>query len=316
MNSPIVHIGYHKTATSWFQKSLYPRVRNAVYLNRRLIREVFLNTTAFSFDPDNARERLHVDRRPIICEEDLCGHYDNGGLLESLSKDTAYRIHSVYPDAHIVIFIRNQLDMILSTYLQYIRGGGTRSLQRFLFPYSRGSLYRRRWYKKPMLTLDHFDYQHLIHHYRSIFGSSNVHVFCYEDFAADPRTFANDFAMRFDLDVPLEQLSYARRNESLGIISLHLARLLGPFARWDTPNRLVLLPVMPMWMHKAGLKAFNKTPLSGPRVTPQGLFGDTLYRSLYDRFATDNQILNRDLALPLEKYGYPLHATVDPAGLH
>jgi len=308
MNSPIVHIGYHKTATSWFQKSLYPYVRNTTYLNRNLVRDIFLNTTAFAFNAEAAEKKLAVAKRPVICEEDLCGHYDNGGLLEALSKDIAYRIHSVYPDAQIVIFIRNQLDMILSTYLQYVRGGGTRSLTRFLVPYARGSLYRRRWYKKPMLTLDHFAYQNLIRHYRTVFGSANIHVFCYEDFAADPRSFAKDYATRFELDAPLDQLSYARRNESLGMISLQLARLLGPFSRWDTPNRLVLLPVMPMWMHKAGLEAFNKTTLSGSRTTPENLFGEKLYHSLYERFAADNRALSRMLELPLEQHAYPLPA--------
>lgn len=306
MTRPIVHIGYHKTATSWFQKNFYPYVRNATYLKRKLVREAFLNTTAFAFDPDKTGEKLATDDRPIICEEDLCGHYDNGGLLESLSKDMAYRIQAVYPEAQIVIFIRNQIDMIRSTYLQYVRGGGTWSLPRFLSPYSRGSMYGKRWYKKPMLTLDHFAYQHLIRHYQSIFGLSNVHVFCYEAFAADVPGFVERFADRFGLAVPFDQLNYARRNESLGMISLQLARLLGPFSRWDNPNRLILLPVIPNWIYKGGLKAFNKTPLAGPRVSNSGLFGKKLCHELHDRFVPDNQVLAQELNLPLAEYGYPM----------
>lgn len=306
MTLPIVHIGYHKTATSWFQKNFYPNVRNATYINRRMVRNVFLNTTAFMFDPHRAAEMLRMADRPIICEEDLCGHYDNGGLLEALSMDMARRIHSVYVDAQIVIFIRNQLDMIRSTYLQYVRSGGTYSLHRFLYPYSPGSMYARRWYRKPMLTLDHFAYEHLIRHYRSVFGPANVHVFCYEEFADDPPGFARRFADRFGLDVDLDRLNYVRRNESLGRVALMLARLLGPFARWDSPNRLILLPVMPMWIHKEGLKAFNKTLLRGPRVTNRMLFGESLYRDLHNRFVGDNVILLEETGLSLAEYGYPL----------
>ncbi len=306
MTHPIVHIGYHKTATSWFQKNFYPHVRNATYLNRKRVRDVFLNTTAFSFDPDKARQELQVDDRPIICEEDLCGHYDNGGLLESLSKDVAYRISAVYPDAQIVIFIRNQLDMIRSTYLQYVRGGGTWSLSRFLSPYARGSIYARRWYKKPMLSLDHFAYQHLIHHYQSVFGPSRVHVFCYEDFAADVPGFIERFAHRLDLDGPFDQLNHEPRNKSLGLVSLQLARFFGPFSRWDNPNRLILLPVIPMWMHKQGLKAFNKTPLAGPQLSNNRLFGKKLGRELHNRFVPDNQALTQELNLPLAEWAYPM----------
>jgi len=307
MRPPIIHIGYHKTATSWFQKSFYPLVDNAVYLNRKRVREAFLNTTAFRFDPDEAKEYLRVNGRSIICEENLCGHYDNGGLLEALSKDVAYRLYSVYPDAQVVIFIRNQIDMIRATYLQYVRTGGTRSLRRFLFPYEKDLVYAARWYKKPMLTLDHFAYQHLIRHYREIFGRSNVHVFCYEAFAADPAGFISDFAARFDLRYPADRLSFARRNESLGMISLQLARCLGPFTRWENPNRLKLLPVFPRWIPKAGLKALNLTPLGGPRLSNHRLFGNRLCRQLQERFAEDNSALIKEVDLPLMEYGYPIN---------
>lgn len=121
---PIVHIGYHKTGSSWFQKSFYPFARNAQYIDRRRVKDAFLNTTAFSFEPDRAKGVLRVNGRPILCDEDLVGPLENNGLLEALSKDMAYRIRSILPDAQIVIFIRNQLDMIRATYIQYVRGGG------------------------------------------------------------------------------------------------------------------------------------------------------------------------------------------------
>jgi len=305
MDTPLVHIGYHKTATSWFQKSFYPLVANATYVNRRRLRDVFLNTTAFTFDAEEARRRLHAERRPILCEEELCGHYANGGLLGALSKDMASRIHGVYPDASIIIFIRNQPDMIRATYLQYVRSGGTYSLRRFLFPYRHDRIYRRAWQKKPMLTLDHFAYQHLVRHYQSVFGIGQVHVFCYEEFAADPAGFARRFAARFALDVDWDRLSIARRNESLGTVSLQLARLLGPFSRWPLQNRLTLLPVLPKGLSKGGLKAFNKTPLAGPRVTNRRLFGERLMRVVHDRFVDDNQALAAELDLPLVELGYP-----------
>jgi len=314
MQAAIIHIGYHKTATSWFQKSFYPLVQNAVFMDRKRVRKAFLNTTAFKFDPDKAKQFLHVEGRPVICEEDLCGHFDNGGLLEALSKDVAYRLHAVYPDAQIVIFIRNQLDMIRSTYLQYVRTGGTWSLKRFLFPYEQDRVYAARWYKKPMLTLDHFAYRDLIGHYREVFGKSNVHVFCYEAFAADTHNFISDYARRFDLDFPVDRINYSRRNESLGMVSLQLARCLGPFTRWENPNRLKLLPVIPKWIPKAGLKMLNLTPLGGPRLTNSRLFGDRLCRQLQERFSEDNRILADQLNLPLSEYGYPLNSSEPGSG--
>lgn len=313
LDAPIVHIGYHKTATTWFQKNLYPFVRNASYLDRRLVRDAFLNMTAFTFAADRARHALRTSKRPIISEEDLCGYPENGGLLETLSKDVASRIHATYPNAQIVVFIRSQLDMIRSTYLQYVRSGGTHSLRHFLFPYQHERIYRRRWYKKPMLTLEHFDYQHLLRHYRQLFGAANVHVFCYEAFAADRLAFVSNFAAQFGLDIDVERLNYGVRNESLGMITLQLARMLGPFSRWETTNRLTILPIIPKWLPKAGLKALNKTPLAGPRVTNQRLFGERLGSELQAYFATGNQALVEELGLPLREFGYPLPLPRHPA---
>jgi len=303
---PIVHIGYHKTGTSWFQKRFYPAVSNGAYIDRRTVREAFLNTTAFGFDPAHAKELLASEARPILCEEGLSGYFGNSGLLEALSKDVAYRIQAVYPNAQIVIFIRHQLEAIRASYLQYVRGGGTRSLRRFLFPYAYDHDFANRWHKKPLFSLNRYAYQHLIRHYRSVFGADNVHVFLYEDFAADPAGFARRFAARFGLEVAFERLGYDRRNPSFGWVSLQLARLTGPFFRWDTPDRLTILPVLPKWLHKGGIAAFDKTPLRGPRVTTRRLFGPRLYRELHDRFAEANRVLAEELDLGLAAYGYPL----------
>jgi hypothetical protein len=305
---PLLHIGYHKTATTWFQKNLYPQAAGCAYQPRPLVRDLFMNTTAWSFDPEQVRARLQTDKRLILSEEDFCGYTENGGLLEALSRDMARRLHATYPDADVVIFIRNQLDMIRSSYLQYVRTGGTHSLHRFLHPSPVGSVFRHRWYKKPLLMLDHFSYQHLIGHYQHLFGHARVHVFCYEDFAADNQAFVREYARRLQLDVNLDSLNYSVHNEALGLFTLFLSRLLGPFTRWGTTNRLQLLPILPRWIPKAGLKALNKTPFSGPQVSNERLFGKKLMLELQQLYAKDNLALLHDckLDLPLRQYHYPL----------
>ena len=306
MNAPIVHIGYHKTATSWFQGSFYPKVKNAAYLERKRVREAFLNPTAFRFDAEWARTVLETDGRPILCEEDLCGHFENGGMLEALSKDVAYRIHRVFPDAQIVIFVRNQPDMIRASFLQYRRSGGTKSLKRFLFPYENERWLRGKRFKKPLLTLDHFAYQHLVAHYQAVFGAENVHVYCYEEFRADPKAFADRFRERFNLSVDLDEVDFRPRNDAFGRVSLRLARWLSPFTRWDSPERPQFLPVLPKKVTKTFLTAFNRTPLAGRSYSNRSLFGERLYRELNDRFVDDNQVLARITGLPLAQYGYPM----------
>jgi hypothetical protein len=59
-SSHVIHIGYHKTASTWFQKRFYPQVRSYLYVARRRVQEACLHDTAFHFDPARARLVLAV----------------------------------------------------------------------------------------------------------------------------------------------------------------------------------------------------------------------------------------------------------------
>lgn len=307
MNSPIVHIGYHKTATSWFQKAFYPFVKNASYIDRKRVKELFLNPTALRFDPEKVQKEFSPVARPIICEEDLCGYFENSGLLEALSKEVASRIKGVFPKAQIVIFIRNQLEMIRASYMQYLRTGGSCSIRKFLFPYSYHRKLRKRTYNYPLFTLDHLCYQYLIRHYQNLFGNKNVHVFCYEDFSKNPKEFAKKFAQIFDLEVDLEELDFSYYNYSLGKNTLYLAKLLGPFTHWNLPGRFQILPAIPKGVTKKYiLPAFNKLFIAGKPTSTRELLGEKLYNELYEYFLEENEELAKETGLPLEEFGYPI----------
>jgi hypothetical protein len=56
--TPIVHIGYPKTASTWFQRSFYPHVRAPAYVDRARVNAAFLDGNAYAFDPAQARETL------------------------------------------------------------------------------------------------------------------------------------------------------------------------------------------------------------------------------------------------------------------
>ena len=49
MAGRLVHIGYHKTATTWFQRRFYPQTRNVELVERRRIAEAFLAPRALEF---------------------------------------------------------------------------------------------------------------------------------------------------------------------------------------------------------------------------------------------------------------------------
>ena len=51
----IVHLGYHKTATTWLQKQLFPRAQSHEFIPRKTVQQAFLAPPGMHFDPAEAR---------------------------------------------------------------------------------------------------------------------------------------------------------------------------------------------------------------------------------------------------------------------
>jgi hypothetical protein len=290
---PIVHIGYHKTGTTWFQDSFYPAVRNRRYIPRATVRRAFLNAGALHFDPAQARARLgEAPDSMILCEENLSGGLHNGGLAGALSKDVADRILRTLPNAQIVIFVRDPLSAIISAWLQYVKGGGTFSLKRYMFGRDRLSPVAPERDEAPGFCLDHFDTIRLINHYDSLFGPKQVHVFRYEDFRADPRGFAAAYAARFGLDVDLAHIDWGRRNPSLSRPLLWLARGLNLFTRRAVADKSWLVHI-PGWygLSRRLLRAANASGRFGRPLTTSDLLDRDLANRLRAHFAPSEKLL-------------------------
>jgi hypothetical protein len=289
----IVHIGYHKTGTTWFQDSFYPRVRNRRYLPRVTARAAFLASGALHFDPAEARRTLGDAADDIIlCEETLSGGLHNGGLAGNLSKDVADRIARTLPDAEIVIFVRDPLSAVVSAWLQYVKGGGTFGLRRYLFGRERLSPVAPERDEPPGFCLGHFGYIRLIDHYDALFGPERVHVFRYEHFRADPRGFAAAYAARLGLDIDLAQIDWRARNTSLSRPLLWMARAMNLFTRRAVADKSWLIHI-PGWyrLSRRLLRRANASGWFGRPLTTDDLIDSVLRHRLRAYYAPDEAML-------------------------
>lgn len=266
---PIIHIGYHKTGTTWFQDIFYPAVRNRRYLPRAVARAAFLDPAALHFCPRAAQRHLGPDRDDLIlCEENLSGGLHNGGLAGNLSKDVAGRIKATLPDAQIVIFVRDPCSAIASAYLQYVKGGGTHGVHRYLFGRDRLGPVAPERDEAPGFRREHFDYARLIAHYDALFGADRVHVFRYEDFRADPHGFAAAYAGHFGLDVAIDTLDWGTRNPSLSRSLLWSARAANMLTRRAVADKGCLVHI-PGW-YGLSRKLLRRANASGRFGRPLG----------------------------------------------
>jgi len=305
--SPIIHVGYHKTGSTWFQKRLYATVTSHRYVPRREVQEVFLMPSALAFDPARARARLAPeapDRPVLLCEEELSGNPHSAGMRGSLSKDVAERLHATLPEALVVIFIRNQVDMAATLYGHYVREGGTHGPRRYLCPERWRNDVRRHPFKYPLFSLDFLDYRGLIGHYRALFGHDRVLVFAFEQFRADPRAFIGDYAHALGLLPGPGPIDYGPINTGLRRNVMTVARLLNRLTyrsvldkQWTGPlisNKI--RSNLPLWL--------NRTPLAGPRLSPTDILGEALAAEIAQRFAPVNGVLIAQTGLPLDRLGY------------
>jgi len=311
MADNIIHIGYHKTATNWLQKIFYPQVTSHQYVHRKRARAAFMSDSAFRFSRNDALAALGVGDVPagiILCEEELSGNIHTGGLFGCFSKEIGARIHSALPDARVVIFIRNQVEMIASVYKQYIKEGGTHGVGRYLFPerYLPRSGFQPA--KCPMFSFDHFDYDLMVRYYESLFGPERVHVFLFEEFASNHTAFMDRYCQLFGLQVDRSALPKEKPNPPYGLGVLFFSWLLNHFTYRDVCQKRYILHIPGVYkVRGAVLERLNLIPFFfGQKVSSATLLGAKNVQFIRDHYASANRELAARKGLPLAQYAYPL----------
>lgn len=194
MDKLLIHIGYHKTGTSWLQQHLFSesdRVFTTPLHRRDDVYQQIVMPNGLDFSAERCRQQLIPKlqdaatggRVAVISSERLSGSPYSGGYD---SKELADRLHGAFPEARILIVIREQVSMLVSTYKAYVDKGGTCSLQEFFCPppRARGRI--------PWFDPRHFAYDRLIEHYQELFGRAEVLVLAFEQFRREPRQFVHE----------------------------------------------------------------------------------------------------------------------------
>lgn len=188
----LLHVGYHKTATTWMQKHLFmPTHGYRQLMDHQQVFDLIVKPHGLRFDPESARQALNAARAtcaagelPVISSEVLSGHPFQGGHESDVY---AERLVQIAPDAKILLSIRNQMSIIPSVYMQYLQRGGTMAYDQFFAGTNRPGYFR--------FTPEHFEYDVLVAHYQNLFGAQNVYVLTQESLQTDMDAAARDLAV-------------------------------------------------------------------------------------------------------------------------
>jgi len=260
--SILFHIGYPKTGTRWFQERLFPLIKNYKIVSKSDIYKHIIEPDAYTFpnqDIKNLR-KFFGQENLIFSLHELVGTNYQSDIHGLLSKDNAHRIKHLYPDSKIIIFIRNQLDIIESAYGQYIRQGGTYKISKYI-KHSRLD----KLSKFPLFDLSFYKYHRIIEHYIHHFGGENVYVYLYEDFIDNPEKFVNGFGKRFEIDLDYTKINYEIINPSYRKRIIYLLRFLNHFTEAGILNKHY-------YFHIPGVYRISRKILS--QLNRYRIFGD------------------------------------------
>lgn len=203
----ILHVGLHKTASTYLQNIVFPAVQNYQLISRPYTQHnKWFNLLQYAddslYDIETHRNVLKaiIKGNTIISDEALSGKPTR---FSHINRTTiAKRLSNLFPQASVILFLRNQPDILKSIYNQYVKMGGELKIDEYFwsasqdysyrdylrelnlgrFSYNMNTLYYNTNYNN--INLDTFKYTELISTYIKAF--SNTHIFLYEDLLLNP----------------------------------------------------------------------------------------------------------------------------------
>ena len=282
----IFHIGYHKTASTWFQKRFYPFVKNISNVDRDDIKRHFYFREPVSFSINNDL---------VFCDEELSGNIHNAGLSGFIQNNIANEI-SQFSNPKVIIFIRNQYDIIISSYLQYIKEGGTYSLRKYLYHND-----FKRPHRSPLFSFNHFDYNTIIETYIDLIGKENIYVYLYEDFIKDQKNFILEFNKDHNFDIDTSLIDFSKNNFSYSYLSYYMARIFNRFTRKDVLYKHYLFHI-PLF-YEYSREIYSRIRLL--KINKSSFLNTKLRSEIKSFYADSNNLLKKNLSLDIDKYNYP-----------
>lgn len=174
------HIGLPKCGSTWLQKRVFPSMEGVNYLGRNYQPFTGHGYAKPSVTKDSVNASLehiskaheYVYERPSF--ENLSASKVNLFSSEMLSevfnyRRAAFRVKEMFPQARIIISVREQKSLIKSIYFNEVFKGNSSTLSSLL---NASDINRQRIIGRPEIWLPHYLYYEMYHFYRSLFGEN------------------------------------------------------------------------------------------------------------------------------------------------
>jgi hypothetical protein len=308
--SVLIHIGYHKTGTNWLQRRFFSDPATGYrWLGKRPGRHPvrrFVRDRPFEFDPASVRAALEPmlaeagqeGLLPVISLERLSGSTLSGGHD---SERIADRLHRVFPDGRILVGVREQRSLVVTTYMGYVLHGGAAPLAHFLDPPRSGS------FSVPWFDERYLEYDRLVGYYRSLFGAGQVLALPFDEFVEDGRGYVERIAAFAGRPVPanvLDRLPYGHREKVRTTSALTLS-VVRPLNRFTPRTDVNPAPFVESRLARRLVdRLVSRDPLRSRSAGAEARLRRQVDEWAGDRFAASNRRLAELLEVDLGRYGW------------
>ena len=205
----------------------------------------------------------------------------------------AKRAHSIFPDAKIILVIRNQIDVLRSLYDMHptspftgVSMGNTLTIESWLdFNFDR----IERSYLKGML------YSDIAAYYKQLFGERSVGIFVFEQLKVNPDEFSHQLSsfMGIDSSITRKLLSMPPKNTSKDHLVHNFRKKILPGVQFSK--------ILPKETHRQLVNQLTRyAPNKKTRVP------DFYKEKIGNFYRETNQKLITELGIDVAQYGYPL----------
>ena len=314
--SPLIHIGFHKTGTTWLQNKLfYSGNKYFEILSRKdkgpcTLGEKFYKDdngfllSSFNFNEKDINKEINEilknalpikDKKYVLSHERLSGNPHVSGFD---SKIIADRLHLIFPKGKIFLMVREQSSFIISSYFQYLFAGGTNSLKEYLNENYDG--------RKPGFSPNHIAYNNLINYYIKLFGKSNVLVLPFEMFRDNNTLFLKYLSEFVKKEIKVHKDDFqAVVNKKSNLFLKYKFRKLNMFLTKSSLNNFSFLHSKFSWFISLSLVFIIKLFLPNKyEKNIKKVLLEKVKIHLEDRFEKDNKELSKIINIDLSDYGY------------
>lgn len=267
----------------------------------KALRQALVEVNPFGFEPEIVRKDFEPGIReaqaqnhvPVLSSERLSGNPHSGGYD---SKTIADRLASTFPNARVLVVIREQTSMLISVYKEYVRSGGAASFRHYVNA-PLGSA------RVPLFRFDYLEYHRLVGYYCDLFGAANVLALPYELLQMQPQTFLsriNEF-----LSMPATHSEFRRVNTSPSSFALSLKRQAN---RWIVRDDLNPAPFFALdGSNKTLMRLCRKVDAQVPTALRNGherRWHRFAEREVGIRYAESNALTAKLTGIDLRAFGY------------